>query len=1066
MNFQIRNLTEGAGILFLSLNDRIQYLKNSRVINHQTYLKLKSILQVNLADVEFFNKEEKSSHFSNIIEVLQELKPLSERHRNVHDFEVEMVLDSNSSYDNLNIKVLRATMNLISQDQVCLEFSDRIELKIVIELSHIDPVLSRQIIKIFKILNSNIPVEVHQLKKIDSFWKFQSIILFPDYLIDVTSVSEAYDPKGNSNIRQFINLFSPRVSTKSILIGTAVNEFLDELIVRQNISYNELIQNVFYKYALSLTALSEEEYLDFISQTKLQYDNLQKVLKDNFNSSIKDYSDCLLEPSFYSVEYGIQGRLDLLYQTRLQNLVVELKSGRPFNTNSEGISPSHHAQACLYLMLLNSVYGNEFSGEAFILYSALETHSLRKVLEQNSLQKKLIEIRNSLLLIHLYLSCVQPDKQKLFDEISEKSFATSNTFVKRDGIEWLRRYQNLDDTEKLYLKNFSYFISKEQLISKCGVDGISQGLASMWLMSSSEKELQYLLLSSLSIIKVERPENDTPIIYIQSLGKKSSVSQFRIGDSLILYPQTKNGKGMLSSLVYKCTLIGQSKDQFQIRLRGRQFRPQDEKIVNYWCLESDNLDRPFLYQYSNLYEWMSASGSYRKLILGRFSKTTESKYEFVNEDNDSLCKRIVMAEDFFLLWGPPGSGKTSVILKRLLELLIDSSKKSFLVLAYTNRAVDEICSVLDQHQIVNDYIRIGSRYGTSSQFHNKLLDHKVKTVKNRTELKALLNNTRIFTATIASIQGKPELFKLKEFDSVIIDEASQVLEPNLIGLLSRFRKFILIGDHLQLPAVSIQSDEDCKIQNVPLNQLGFEKTNESLFERLFRQCRQANLFEHLGMLQKQGRMHDELMQFPSINFYENSLKTIEADLLSRQNLKLELKFHKKLSQPFLSALSSERRIFIDSDSSVAGLGLKRNIHEAQIITQIITYLQNLYALNEVEWNLETCGIITPFRAQISTIHEELIKERLNEIPLTIDTVERYQGSARDIIIISTCIQQSRQLEQISSITRLGVDRKLNVALTRAKEQIILIGNRKALSASDLYRKLIDEYTELDISLSR
>ena len=108
------------------------------------------------------------------------------------------------------------------------------------------------------------------------------------------------------------------------------------------------------------------------------------------------------------------------------------------------------------------------------------------------------------------------------------------------------------------------------------------------------------------------------------------------------------------------------------------------------------------------------------------------------------------------------------------------------------------------------------------------------------------------------------------------------------------------------------------------------------------------------------------------------------------------------------------------------------------------------------------GVITPYRAQIAMIKEEIKDmDRVETNKITIDTVERYQGGARDIIIISLCTNKLSQLDSLVSLSSEGVDRKLNVALTRAKEQIIILGNREILSDNPTYLKLIDSYFQLN-----
>ncbi|MDX1667706.1 MAG: C-terminal helicase domain-containing protein, partial [Saprospiraceae bacterium] len=104
---------------------------------------------------------------------------------------------------------------------------------------------------------------------------------------------------------------------------------------------------------------------------------------------------------------------------------------------------------------------------------------------------------------------------------------------------------------------------------------------------------------------------------------------------------------------------------------------------------------------------------------------------------------------------------------------------------------------------------------------------------------------------------------------------------------------------------------------------------------------------------------------------------------------------------------------------------------------------------------KSIGIITPYRAQIALIKKTLETHGIDKTDLTIDTVERYQGGARDIILISLCTNSVDQLASLVSLSEEGVDRKLNVALTRAREHLVLLGNPDLLSVNPLYKALID-----------
>lgn len=147
--------------------------------------------------------------------------------------------------------------------------------------------------------------------------------------------------------------------------------------------------------------------------------------------------------------------------------------------------------------------------------------------------------------------------------------------------------------------------------------------------------------------------------------------------------------------------------------------------------------------------------------------------------NDVILK-AKQANDYFLLIGPPGTGKTSYALVAMVKEALSESS-SILLSAYTNRAVDEICDKMDKHKI--QYIRIGSELSCDERFRKNLLDEKIRLNPNADIVRKVIQETRVFVGTITSISGKLNLFDIKHFDLAIIDEASQILEPNLLGIL-------------------------------------------------------------------------------------------------------------------------------------------------------------------------------------------------------------------------------------------------------------------------------------------
>jgi len=599
-------------------------------------------------------------------------------------------------------------------------------------------------------------------------------------------------------------------------------------------------------------------------------------------------------------------------------------------------------------------------------------------------------------------------------------------------------------------------VLREISINKLGDPGQdrSTGLASLWLSSIEEKRDQFNILDNLLIDKVETTETETLLVMKKS-DLSHSLSNFRIGDLGVLYPAIKGvAQSVLRHQVFKTTILDISGDIITVRLRSRQENQNLFSNHAYWHIEHDTLDNGYYEMTRSIYEYAGASQEKRKLLLGRMPPST---YEVtpvacshhLTAEQSQIFKEIVSSKDYYLLWGPPGTGKTSIMLREMAHHYIAHEKDRVLLLAYTNRAVDEICDALSTLEPKPSFIRIGSRYSTAKRYHAHLLEEQTKDITNRRDLRDRLIKEQVYVGTVASIMGKVSLFELIKFDLAIIDEASQLLETSLIGLLTRFNKWILIGDHLQLPAIVRQHPSDTEVTNdEELANVGLTNLSMSFFERLYKYA-VANKWDHcVGQLTHQGRMHRDIMDFVNHRFYDNRLSVIPSVArLSTEN-----------SQGYLFAKS--RLVYVSSKSDTDADSIKVNRDEADKAVLICTDIVSQFKRQERAISNLTIGIITPYRAQIAAIKLELEKA-LPDVShlITIDTVERYQGSARDYIIMSTCSNFAFQLKSLVSLSEDGVDRKLNVAITRSREQFIFIGNKNVLSQDENYSNLMEASKE-------
>ena len=424
--------------------------------------------------------------------------------------------------------------------------------------------------------------------------------------------------------------------------------------------------------------------------------------------------------------------------------------------------------------------------------------------------------------------------------------------------------------------------------------------------------------------------------------------------------------------------------------------------------------------------------------------------------------------DYFLLWGPPGTGKTSQMLRNYADWIFKNTDENLLLLAYTNRAVDEICEALESlgDDVKKAYLRIGSRYSTGEVYANQLLASKTEHVHTRKELLEVLGSHRIFVSTLASLSNNLQLLQLKKFRRVVIDEASQILEPMLAGLLPQFEQFILIGDHKQLPAVVVQDAGQSEVSDEKLHEIGLQNLRNSLFERLYRRCIDQGWTWAYDHLSHQGRMHEEIMRFPGEHFYEGKLKILPENIALSQKQKAPLLTQTiDCQHEWEASVLKKRLVFLPTPIDRESPSRKTNRHEAELIAGLVKFFQkndlpvngDEQSRSEFGTNNErrkSIGIITPYRAQIAQIQEVLQSEGIDCSGLTIDTVERYQGGARDIILISLCTNVASQMETLVSLSEEGVDRKLNVALTRAREHVVVVGNEELLLRNEVYRTLI------------
>lgn len=906
-------------------------------------------------------------------------------------------------------------------------------------------------------------------------------VLEPDYLIDASSLAECFQSYGSSYLHYFRRRLEPAVNTHYILLGNLANFFLDELIYAEDIE-NTTFEEVFLKsfrsmpfeYASCKDIEKKDDFIQFMVKANIHFDNIKRVILYDLPANGFSRSQCILEPSFFSVKYGFQGRLDLLQLRSKEDdkyRIIELKSGKPpypqYDPTKVGMN--HEAQTVVYRLMIQSVFNCDARHVyPTILYSSAEKsgENIRLAARYQQLEKEIINTRNLIVATehHLYAGDGHIVEQLLTNlfEVANYDGRVPQFFV--DKLEELKKiFVNSSELEKAYFYRFINFLSRELYLQKTGDEAYnsSMSISALWNTTFADRKEALELMSDLEIEEIDNSGRGMTIRF--SRKSEDDFVNFREGDICILYPCHDADDTILTNQILKGTVAEIVNDTVLLRFRYKQRNSQFFERYRYWAIEHDKLDNTYVSMYRGMFDFLRSDKDKKNLLLGL--RQPQSKYIKVNQSELSkeekqqiVIEKALAAEDYFLIVGPPGTGKTSIFARQLIEQLYSAKDQNILVIAYTNRAVDELCSAIEsalenEGEDKSNYIRIGSELSCAEEYQSRLLQNISAEVRSRRELLDILKSSRIFVGTLASIVGRPELFDIKRFDVAIIDEASQILEPQIIGLLPKFGKFIMIGDHKQLSTITLQDEMKSKVEDEILNTINLYDCRESLFERLYRICNSNNWTDSYDTLTYHGRMHQEIAELVNSSFYDGMLRVAEA----RQTQGLSYSVYDRTD--FYQSLLVDRRVGFIPVRKVdySNLSDKINEHEAD---EIVALAKAVYALCQQNGLLfdpvKTVGIIAPYRNQIALIKHKLEKSGIEELKqIMVDTVERYQGSQRDVIFVSFCFNRPYQMNFFSNMDREGkVDRKLNVALTRAREQLFLVGNDYIMQQKQIYRELL------------
>ncbi|MDR0865621.1 MAG: AAA family ATPase [Candidatus Symbiothrix sp.] len=929
------------------------------------------------------------------------------------------------------------------------------------ELAALSPTLQSG--NIFNLLNAKEIEENH--------WEAECIVFEPDYLIDISSLAECFKPYGHHPLNYILSRLQSKATTSPILLGNTANFFMDEFVYEdadRPVDYLSSLKKLFQTSAFEFTACEDLKNPklenDFFTLCQKHFNHIRYAVNTFFPKAGIDREKIVLEPSFVSNALGLQGRLDILMHD--YSAFIELKSGKAvedFRTGGQFIKAgeNHYIQMILYLAVLEfNLNLPADTIQSYLLYSkypvlSREQHSRKHLQAALSLRNQIvageqaIQKANDSAFTGELLTGIN-SRNLNTEQLSGKLF---DNYLAPHIDAFQKGFFQLQEHEKTYFLRLYTFITKELWLSKAGereYEGIKKASV-LWNASFKDKLIAGEILYDLKILDNQADSESHSIILEIPAYKDLYLPNFRPGDAVVLYERNTTSDTVNNRQVFKGSIESQENNQLKIRLRYRQKNRLVWNPASLYAVEHDYMDSVYTGMFRGLACFINANQDRKDLIAPPPAPPHKGGERLTPVT--ALCAPPPLwggaGGGAFLLVGPPGTGKTSIALKQMVETEIKKNTSNILLLSYTNRAVDEICKALtDIHESL-PFIRIGNELNCAPEFRKYLLENRLDNCSKRSEVSEVIRRCRIFVGTVASIWNKPELFQLKQFDLAIIDEATQLLEPHLLGVLcakcstgeNAIRRFVLIGDHKQLPAVILQTKEESKVNEPSLNEMGLTNLSDSLFERLYRKYTKEGLTERIGILSKQGRMHPDISAFPSEYFYEGRLGSVG---LPHQ---IEEWTHRS------------RLNFFPVQPSGQDFSDKTNGNEANKVVAICRELYQDCTDNQLDFNPQSIGIITPYRNQIALIRKQLQETGIDAFSnILVDTVERFQGSQRDTIIYSFCVKTERQLAALPNIMEENgkmIDRKLNVALTRAKKQLFIIGNESLLSKNPLYSQLIN-----------
>lgn len=456
----------------------------------------------------------------------------------------------------------------------------------------------------------------------------------------------------------------------------------------------------------------------------------------------------------------------------------------------------------------------------------------------------------------------------------------------------------------------------------------------------------------------------------------------------------------------------------------------------------------------------------REVLLGKAPalrrETGPVRFPWLNASQEKAVNQVLCAKEVAVVHGPPGTGKTTTLVEAVYETL--HRENQVMVSAQSNTAVDWIAEKLVDRGI--PVLRIGNptrvndkmlaftyerRFEAHSDYpelwqirktiremtgrlrksgredrerlHNQLTKLRVRATGLEIRIDTeLFTEARVIACTLVGAASR--VLERKRFSSLFIDEAAQAIEAACWIAISRADRVILAGDHCQLPPT---------IKCIEAARGGLGRT---LLEKVV-----LHKPETMSLLKIQYRMHEDIMRFPSRWFYHDELEAAP-----------EVKYRGVLDFDTPASWIDTSELDLQEKAVAEGTG-RLNTGEAELLVrELKNYMERIGIRRILEEHIDF-GVISPYRAQVHYLRHLLKKEpffRPCRRLITVHTVDGFQGQERDVIMIS--LVRANEKGQIGFLRDL---RRMNVAITRARMKLLILGEAVTLTRHPFYRELYE-----------